>query len=269
LDTTTAPKDADTPMLHSCPVPWQAIHHIVSELYPGWSVVLGGRTSNGKTACGLQLAREAALAGRKSLVASLEMSADEVLARLLSIDSGFPIRTQTNMQLLNIETRDEVVASCKRLTGWPIWVDDTPAQGMEHVTMAARRLSLQVGLDLLVIDHLDQMKRPKAENETRAIDILCHWAKQLARELGIVVVLLHQIGRTPEVGKPKAPRISNLRGSSAIEQDADLVLLVHRPNLESNLSEDRAEATFIIGKFRHGRTGTVRMRFDEHRLAFE
>lgn len=247
--------------------------HLTDGLSPGSVVVLAARPSMGKTALALQVAQFAAVAcGVPTLFVSLEMTGLELAERLLiglaRVD-GCRVRhgqlTEAHLAALR--------ASCGTLRECPHFaIDDSPGRTLTQVAAAARRLKARSGLGLVVIDYLQLLSPggeigPKASRQEQVAD-LSRRLKILARELDVPVLALSQLNREAERRKDNRPLMSDLRESGALEQDADMVLLLHRPEYYDP-NDQPGVAELIVAKNRNGATGTVRLAFQRHLMRFE
>ena len=259
-------------------------------------LILAGRPSMGKTALATNMAFNAA---RRSLESggkdgavvgffSLEMSAEQLATRMLSEESGVPSERIRRGELSNDQFGAIVQASSK-LERVPLFIDDTPAISVSQLRTRARRLKRQKGLSMIVVDYLQLMRASSghgAENRVQEISDITRGLKAVAKELNVPVIALSQLSRAVEQRDDKRPQLSDLRESGSIEQDADVVMFVFReqyylergePGQRADETDDkynerwqkwkeRCEKTYgmaevIVGKQRHGPTGTVRLAF--------
>lgn len=230
---------------------------------PGELVVVAARPSVGKTAIALAMARDAAAMGRAVLFSSIEMRRRELAQRLLLGESPRVTgRHARHPQTIGPVAFAELVDCGRRLGDLPLWVDDHGEQSVLRVASAARRMARH-GLGLVVVDYL-QLLEPEDARATRQEQVACfaRRLKQLARELDVPVVALAQLNRESESRADRRPRLGDLRESGAVEQDADVVVLLHRPD------EQRDRLDLIVAKNRNGDTGEVSVRFDRARMRF-
>jgi replicative DNA helicase len=233
-------------------------------------VVLAGRPSMGKTAFGLNLARNAALDSHKAVAFfSLEMSGPALAQRLLTIEAlvdAQKLRTGKLPENDWVKLGDAV----GRLAEAPIYIDDTPAITVLEMRSKARRLRAENNIGMIVVDYLQMMEAStpsrNSENRQQEISQISRSLKSLAKELDVPVIALSQLSRAVENRPDKRPMLSDLRESGAIEQDADVVMFVYRPeyykiNEFSDGSSTENMAELIVGKQRNGPTGTVRLAF--------
>lgn len=242
-----------------------ALDELTDGLQGGDLVVLAARPAMGKTAAALGWAAHAAVTlGRPAAVFSMEMSAVQLVNRLIS--------TLAEVDQLALRTGRLEEHEWPRITGAmtllaeaPLYIDDTPGLSPMEVRARSRRLTRRLGTDLglVVVDYLQLMTAPgNTENRATVIAEISRSLKALARELNVPVVALSQLNRSLEQRQDKRPVMSDLRESGAIEQDADLVVFIYRDDYYNKESVQPGQAEFIIGKHRSGPTGTVLARFD-------
>jgi replicative DNA helicase len=236
-------------------------------------IVLAARPSVGKTSLALNIAEHAAVKDRKSVgVFSLEMSKEQLVLRLLSsvanIDSK---RLRTGF----LEEMDfaRIAPAMNDLSEAPIYIDDTPNITSMELRTKARRLQAESGLDLIVVDYLQLMQAStttKDANRVQEVSEISRGLKALARELSVPVIALSQLSRQPEMRESKEPRLSDLRESGAIEQDADLVLFLWREKERAGEEEhgDGEVINLKLAKHRNGPTGDVQLWFKKSQTRF-
>lgn len=227
-------------------------------------IILAARPSMGKTALAMNFAEHAALEEQSpTLFVSLEMSAIELGDRLLCSVARVNSSRLRNGTITN-EDRRKLVEKAAEISQAPLFVDDSPSRTMTEIAAAARRLKRRDGLGLIVIDYL-QLIEPDNPRDPRQEQVakIARRLKGLARELDVPVLCLSQLNRQAEASKDNKPKLSHLRESGAIEQDADVVMFVHREEYYQTNDEDRArvagEADLIIAKQRNGPIGDVKM----------
>lgn len=227
---------------------------------PGQYVIIGARPSIGKTALSWYMSQQASAAGHPTLYVSLEMSITELIERALARLSGVPgILLQTG-RLRNDQIAALLPARAK-MASWPLWIDETARHTVSTLRLAVRRAVRQHGVRLVVVDYL-QLLRPEKEHENEAQNVrdVSAALKALARELGITVICCSQLSRAPEGRTNERPKLSDLRESGAIEQDADIVLLLwEKPGLAELATEK--PLTVIVAKHRNGPRGEIELRF--------
>jgi len=236
-------------------------------------VVLAARPSVGKTSFALNIAEHAAVREGKSVgVFSLEMSKEQLVLRLLSsvanIDSH---RLRTGF----LEEMDfaRIAPAMNALSEAPVYIDDTPNISAMELRTKARRLQAEAGLDLVIVDYLQLMQATTSSrdaNRVQEVSEISRGLKALARELSVPVIALSQLSRQPEMRESKEPRLSDLRESGAIEQDADLVMFLWRDKERSAEDQD-ADGEVInlkLAKHRNGPTGEVQLWFKKAQTRF-
>ena len=252
--------------LRGVPTGFPDLDNILSGLQKSDLVVLGARPSTGKTSLALDIARNAALRGFSVGVFSLEMSSDQVVDRIISSQSHVPLwRLRTG----NIDDSEfsQIQQALDELSGASLFVEDSPSPNILHIRSMARKLQLQHGLDLLIIDYLQLVQpRKSIESAVQQITEISRGLKSLARELNVPVLALSQLSRAIEQ-RGGRPKLSDLRDSGSIEQDADVVMLIHKKQEED---DDRKLKTVevLIEKHRNGPTGSVSLYFDAERVTF-
>ncbi len=217
------------------------------------------------TALALSLAHNATLRfGRKIAVFSLEMSKEQLAARLLSMDAAVD-QQKLRTGNINDEEWDRISESVGRLSEADIYIDDTPGITMVEMRSKARRLMMEHGFDLLIVDYLQLMQGSGAgrghENRVMEISEISRGLKGLARELNVPVLALSQLSRAVESRTEKKPQLSDLRESGSIEQDADIVMFIYRDEVYNPDSERKNIADIIVAKHRNGPIGQVSLYF--------
>jgi len=242
---------------------------LTSGFQKGDLVVLAARPSMGKTALALRFATQAVQAGRNVGFFSLEMSAEQLALRLLSSESRInhqAIRTAT----ITSDEWIELTATASRLASMPLYIDDTPMQSILEIRTKARKLKMEKGLDMLVIDYLQLINSSKRhENRHQEVSEISRSLKALAKELQIPIIALSQLSRAVDSRVERRPLLSDLRESGAIEQDADLILFLYRDIVYNVDTENPSSAELIIGKHRNGPTGTIYMNFQKELTLFD
>lgn len=248
----------------------------LSGLQNGEMIVVAARPSMGKTAFGLTIAENMAADQNLSVAFfSMEMGRQSIAQRLLCsrarVDSQ---KLRRNM--LNDDDMNALHAAADQLNDIPLYVDDTPGMSVLELRAKTRRLSQRHKVKVIFADYLQLMHSPKrTENRQQEVAEISRGLKALARELKIPVVVLAQLNRNPEGRKDNKPILSDLRESGAIEQDADVVLLLHREEYYAKIRNEvpgedvRGRADVIIAKQRNGPTGTVHLQFNEQFSRFD
>jgi replicative DNA helicase len=234
-------------------------------------LIIAGRPSTGKTAFSLNVAQHVAVKERRPvLVFSLEMSKEQLVQRLLCSEARVDShRVRTG----HLQSRDWdlLVQAAGRLADAPLFIDDTATLSALEARAKARRIRAEHGLDLVVIDYLQLMQgRYRAENRQQEISEISRSLKALAKEIEVPVVALSQLSRAVEVrGEASTPRLSDLRESGALEQDADVIMFLHRPGAYRDDPAEENVTELRIGKQRNGPLGTVPLVFKAEYTRFE
>jgi replicative DNA helicase len=234
-------------------------------------IIIAGRPSMGKTAFALNIVKHAGVVLRRHvLVMSLEMSKEQLVQRLLCAEA------RVNSQSVRtgyLDQRDwtRLTNAAGKLHDAPIYIDDSPALSVLEVRAKARRMKAEHGLDLVVIDYLQLMRGRNAENRQQEISEISRSLKALAKELNVPVIALSQLSRAVEARQSKdyRPQLSDLRESGALEQDADVIMFIYRPERYGLQTEEGNVAEVIIGKQRNGPTDTVKLVFLPEYTSFE
>lgn len=238
-------------------------------------VVLAGRPSMGKTALALNIAEHASLNEKKAVgIFSLEMAREQLVLRLLCSHARVDAQ---NLRRGFLSSKDMVklVNAASRLSEAPIYIDDMPSVTNLELRARARNLKLHFDIELLIVDYLQllQATSGRSENRQQEVSDISRSLKALARELDIPILVLSQLNREAENRPDRKPRLSDLRESGAIEQDADVVLLIMRPGAYPDLVEESPDAANMayvhVAKQRNGPTGERKLSFIERYTRFE
>jgi len=246
----------------------------------GWQpsdlIILAARPSMGKTAFVLTMARNMTVENKSGVAFfSLEMSAEQLMMRLIVAESELDSREVRNGKI-NQEQWDHLERSIQPLQEAPLFIDDTPALSIFEFRSKARKLKIQYDIQLIIIDYLQLMTGPAETkgNREQEVSAISRTLKAVAKELNIPIIALSQLNRSVESrGGNKRPHLSDLRESGAIEQDADLVAFIHRPEYYG-LTEDEqgmptaGVAELIVAKHRNGAVDTVKLRFRKEQAKF-
>ncbi len=260
--------------LRGVPTGFPGLDNILSGLQKSDLIILGARPSLGKTSLALDIARHAAVKLHQAVgFFSLEMSREQVVDRLISAEASVPLwRLRTGR--LTEETDFELIQhSLDTLSRAPMFIDDTPSPNILQMRSMARRLQVDHGLSLIVIDYLQLIQpRTNSDNMVQQITEISRGLKGLARELNVPVLAVSQLSRAVDQREVKIPRLSDLRESGSIEQDADVVVFIYRKDRDKLVgvsTEEQSMAEIIVAKHRNGPLGTVRLRFDEEKASFQ
>jgi len=231
-------------------------------------IILAARTSVGKTSFALNLAVNAAVKHNATVaIFSLEMAAEQLASRLLSMESGVDSPRIRSAHLNEQESR-KMDAAMNHLAKAPIWVDDTPSIPIMELRSKARRLSAEHSLDMIVVDYLQLVASEGGESRVQELGQISRALKALARELRVPILALSQLSRAVEQRTPHIPQLSDLRESGALEQDADVVLFIYRDEKYNPDTDKKGVADIIVAKHRNGPTGQVQLLFLERTTKF-
>jgi len=246
---------------------------LTSGLQPSDLIIVAGRPSMGKTAFCLNIAQHVAAMKEPPTpvgVFSMEMSKEQLVTRLLSSESEID-HSKLRTGMLSQSDWRRLSEAASKLLETSMFIDDSPSMSVLEVRARARRLKKEHGLGLLIIDYLQLMKgRTFIESRVQEISEISRSLKALAKELNIPVIAISQLSRAPEKREHEAkkPRLSDLRESGAIEQDADVILFIYRDEVYNKESEKKGTAEIIIGKQRNGPTDTIELAFIDKFTAF-
>jgi len=231
-------------------------------------VIVAARPAVGKSSLGMGFAYNAATRYNKTVgMFVLEMSAEQIVQRLLSMETGIDSH-RLRMGYIDDSEWASVTRAFGRLSEAPIFVDDSAGVSIMDVRSKARRLHAEHGLDLLIIDYLQLMTGRRSENRVQEISEISRSLKLMARELDVPVVALAQLSRAVESRQSHVPMLSDLRESGSIEQDADIVMFIYREDVYDPDTERKGIADLIVAKHRNGPVGTVHLRFFDRTARF-
>ena len=244
-------------------------------------VILGARPSVGKSTLALNIAMNAAKSGQTCAIFSMEMTGDQLAMRALAGETGIDSH-RIRLGLYTMSEEQRIIEAIGRLSDLPIHIDDTPYQGMVEMRGKARRLGLEVGLDLVMVDYLQLVQgqhRGPNVNRVQEITEISRALKVMAGELNVAVIACSQMSRMVENRPSHRPQLSDLRDSGSIEQDADVVMFIHREDLYKSETEWTQEhpgetypkgiAEIIIAKHRKGPTGSIMLEFRDNLVRFD
>ncbi|MFJ3089086.1 replicative DNA helicase [Streptomyces sp. NPDC086838] len=224
---------------------------------PGQLVVIAARPAIGKSTLGLGIARAAAIKhGIPTLFESLEMGDEEMTNSILAAEARIGLH-HIKQGIVDDAGMARAARITPKIAEAPLYLNDCSTLSLQILRGRVRHMIRTVGLRLVIVDYLQLMQAPKAENRQAEVSKLTRGLKLMAKDFGITLIVLAQLNRGPEQRTDKKPMVSDLRESGAIEQDADMVILLHREDAYDKESARAGEADFIIGKHRGGPTGTV------------
>ncbi len=236
-------------------------------------IIIAARPSMGKTSLALDIARHVAVTERVSVgIFSLEMSKDQLVDRLLCAQAGVDLWKMRTGQLSDSPQHDDfprIGQAMGVLSEAPIYIDDGANSNVMEIRTKARRLQMEHGLGLIVIDYLQLMEgKSDSENRVQEISKISRQLKGIARELQVPVICLSQLSRAVEQQNVPIPKLSHLRESGSIEQDADVVLFIYREEYYKQDSDRKNIADVFIAKHRNGPTGKIQLYFDMQKASF-
>ena len=267
---TTAIDEIETAMgrdgkMVGVPTGFAELDDLTNGLHPGQLIILAARPALGKSTLGLDFARSAAIKNdMPTIIFSLEMGRSEIAMRLLSAEASVPLQ---HMRKGTVHTNDwTTIASTRgRINDAPLYIDDSPNMTLVEIRAKCRRLKQRVGLKMVIIDYLQLMTSgKKVESRQQEVSEFSRALKLLAKELEVPVIAISQLNRGPEQRADKKPQLSDLRESGSIEQDADMVILLHRESAYEADNARAGEADLIVAKHRNGPTRTITVAFTGH-----
>jgi replicative DNA helicase len=260
-------------LITGVPTDFKELDELTAGLQPAELIILAARPSMGKTALALNVAQHAALRHHKTVgLFSLEMSHQQLFFRLLCSEARVDAHRLRTGRIGKDEWQ-RIIKGFASLSEAPIYIDDTPGIGIMEMRAKARRLALEKGLDLLMVDYLQLMRGRgmRYDNRQQEISDISRSLKELAKELDIPILALSQLSRAPEQrGGDHRPQLSDLRESGAIEQDADVVAFLFREEVYKREDPDlHGKAELIVAKQRNGPVGTIKLHFIREFTRFE
>ena len=267
---TTAIDEIETAMgrdgkMVGVPTGFAELDDLTNGLHPGQLIILAARPALGKSTLGLDFARSAAIKNdMPTIIFSLEMGRSEIAMRLLSAEASVPLQ---HMRKGTVHTNDwTTIASTRgRINDAPLYIDDSPNMTLVEIRAKCRRLKQRVGLKMVIIDYLQLMTSgKKVESRQQEVSEFSRALKLLAKELNVPVIAISQLNRGPEQRADKKPALSDLRESGSLEQDADMVILLHRESAYEAENPSAGTADFIVAKHRNGPTRTITVGFHGH-----
>lgn len=267
--------------LRGVPTGFRELDNILAGLQNSDLVILAARPSVGKTSLALDIARHVAIREKVAVgIFSLEMSKEQFVDRMLCAEAGvdlWKMRTGNLSDSPNSDDFPRIGHAMGVLSEAPIYIDDHPATNVMQLRTKARRLKSEHGLGLIIIDYLQLMEgsgKGGSDNRVQEVSEMSRGLKGLARELNVPVLALSQLSRAVEQTKPAIPKLSHLRESGSIEQDADVVLFIYRKAADRNYRledippDERYLGEIHVAKHRNGPTGVAKVFFDEARASY-
>jgi replicative DNA helicase len=251
------------------PTGFTDLDSLTNGLHPGQLVILAARPSIGKSTLALDTCRAASIKHRlTSVIFSLEMSRNEIVMRMLAAEAQVSMHhmrtgTMTDTDWTKLAQKMGTVSDA------PLFIDDSPNLTLMEIRAKCRRLKQRHDLRLVVVDYLQLMTSGKrVESRQQEVSEFSRSLKLLAKELDVPVIAISQLNRGPEQRQDKRPMLSDLRESGSLEQDADMVVLLHREDFYERESPRAGEADFIVAKHRNGPTATITVAFQGHYSRF-
>jgi replicative DNA helicase len=257
-------------LITGVPTGFADLDSLTSGFQRGDLIIIAARPSMGKTSLALNMAQYVGTKTDMTVgVFSLEMSSEQLFLRMLSSEAqidGHNLRTG----FLRSDDWGRLTEALGTLGQAKIYIDDSPGLGVLEMRAKCRRLAAEHGLHMIIVDYIQLMQgRGRFDNRTQELGAISRALKGLAKELNVPVVVLSQLSRAPESRADHRPQISDLRESGALEQDADVVLLIFREDRYDQETENQGVAEIIVAKQRNGPTDTVKLAFIKERTRFE
>ncbi|WP_405149483.1 replicative DNA helicase [Sphaerisporangium sp. NBC_01403] len=250
--------------LAGVPTGYRDLDSMLPGLRPGQLIVVGARPKVGKSTVGVDIARHVGVRLQQpALLMSLEMSRTEVMHRLIAAEGRVDLH-KLQKRVLTADDWPRISTATNRIAESKLVIDDSPECGLAHIRARLRGMRRTGGCDLVVVDYLQLLKGGRAENRQQQVAELSRGLKLMAREFEVPVVVLAQLNRGSEHRQDRRPVPSDLRESGAVEQDADVVLLLHREDMNDPDSKRVGELDLIVAMQRQGPTGTVVLGWQGH-----
>lgn len=258
--------------IRGLPTGFSDLDSLLAGLQDGNLVILAARPSMGKTSFALDIARHVAIREGKTVgIFSLEMSKEEVVDRLLCAEARVSLWKMRTGKLSSDPMADDfpkIGQAMATLSDAPLFIDDSATANIMEIRAKARRLKMEHGLGLIVVDYLQLMEGRSTDNRVQEVSEISRALKGLARELRVPVIALSQLSRAVENRVPQIPQLSDLRESGSIEQDADVVMFIYREEQYKPDTTRRNLADILIKKHRNGPTGQVELYFNGDLASF-
>ena len=254
------------------PTGFKRLDSLTGGFQPSDLIILAARPGMGKTALALNVATHAAMQQKSVVIFTLEMSKEQLMSRVLAsvarVDSANLVRGQ-----MNEDEQDQLMEGARRIYECKdfLAIDETPGISLMELRSRCRRFKKEFSLDLVVVDYLQLMSGGGGSQDSREREIsrISMGLKELAKELRVPVIALAQLNRGPDARPDKRPKISDLRESGSMEQDADMILFVYRDEYYHPDSESAGVAEVIVGKNRHGGLDTIKLAFQPNFVSFQ
>ncbi len=246
--------------IEGVPTGYRELDDLLTGLHPGELVLVAGRPAMGKTSLGMNFVENAAIrAGKKAAVFSLEMPAEQLVMRMMCTEARVDMQ-KVRRGAIDDEEWGKLADALVSIGPAQIYIDCTPGITVPEMRSKARRLQLEHGLDVIMVDYLSLMTATGRNNSRQEeVSQISRTLKGLALELGVPIIALQQLSRAPTGRSNHRPLLSDIRESGAIEQDADVVMFIHREEYYDADTPDKNIAELIIAKQRNGSLGTVKL----------
>ncbi|MGP6174118.1 replicative DNA helicase [Corynebacterium sp. A21] len=251
------------------PTGFEDLDNLTNGLHGGQMIIIAARPGVGKSTLGLDFMRSCSIInGKASVIFSLEMSKSEIAMRLLSAETEIKLSDMRSGRMTD-ESWAKLANRVGQISEAPLFIDDSPNLTMMEIRSKARRLKQKHDLQLVVIDYLQLMSSgKKVESRQQEVSEFSRQLKLLAKEIDVPVIAISQLNRGPEARNDKRPQLADLRESGSLEQDADMVMLLYRPDSQDRDSERAGEADIILAKHRGGPIDTVMVAHQLHYSRF-
>lgn len=256
--------------VNGVPTGFAEFDELTQGLHPGQMIIFAGRPAMGKTTLGMDVMRSAAIHnGMASAIFSLEMDRQEIMMRIMAAEAQVPM-SRLRDGTVDDQDWERLARATTRFMDAPMFIDDSANMTLMEIRAKCRRLKQKADLKLVVIDYLQLMSSGKrVESRQQEVSEFSRALKLLAKEIEVPVIAISQLNRGNEQRTDKKPMMSDLRESGSIEQDADLIVLIHREDYYEKESARAGEADLIVAKHRNGATKTIPVAFEGHYSRFK
>ena len=255
-------RHSDTPL--GLPTGFRAVEQLLGGMQRSDLLVFAGRPGMGKTSFMLSVVLNVARLGSRVALFTMEMSVEQIVQRLVSMETGINMQ-QLRLGQVSPQEQGRLLEAMGRLSDLQIYIDDTPALNPLELRAKCRRMHLEHGIDLILVDYMQLMNAGGAyeNNRVQEISYISRSLKELARELNVPLLSAAQLSRAVEQRQDKRPQLRDLRESGSIEQDADIVMFLYRDEVYNEATDIPGQADIIVAKHRNGPTGTISLFFDK------
>ncbi|MBI2356586.1 replicative DNA helicase [Candidatus Dojkabacteria bacterium] len=251
------------------PTGFRDLDNVIGGFQKSDLIILAARPSVGKSSFALSMLKNISVENKnKALIFSLEMSQTQILDRMLGMQAEVSF-WDTRTGKLNDEMFERLAVAMGELAESQILIDDTPGQHINEIRTKARRMALERGVDIIIVDYLQLIRGSSKEGRTQEVAEISQGLKNIARELNVPVIALSQLSRAIESRTSRRPQLSDLRDSGSIEQDADIVIFIDREETYNPDTEKKGIADIIVSKHRNGPTGDLEMAFVKNIASFK